>query len=477
MRTFAISACICLLAAGCASWNSTPSAGSSRGAARAGKPPLDPSRAGRSREDTGGVYSPVPSLPFNAGLGDLLLHASLNNPGLQAAFFRWKAAVEKTGQVTALPDPRLSYSYYIREVETRVGPQRQALALAQTFPWFGKLQLRADAAAQDAQAAWHEFQAEKLALYYRVKKIYSEYYYLGQAVAITRENLELLQQVERLARTRYKAAAASHPDLIRLQVELGKLEDRLATLTEFRRPVLGRLAAALGTEVGLEDLAWPKSLPHRPADTTWDRLVDRMTASNPKLQALARKTAAADRRVALARKDYYPDVTVGLTWIETGDRAGPMSPSDSGQDAVIGMVSLNVPIWWDKLAAAVREARMRRLATQRARKQLAADLAAGLRQILYELQDAQRKITLYQATLLPKAREALKVVQIGFVSGKSSFTDLIDAQRALLEFELSHRRALADHAVRRAALEQILGQPLEKPAPAGPTTQPVQPAG
>ena len=49
-------------------------------------------------------------------------------------------------QVKALPDPRFTYRYYIEEVETRVGAQRQAFELAQRFPWFGKLKLRGDAA-------------------------------------------------------------------------------------------------------------------------------------------------------------------------------------------------------------------------------------------------------------------------------------------------------------------------------------------
>jgi hypothetical protein len=68
----------------------------------------------------------LPELNESATLSDYLEYAALSNPGLEAAFNDWKRAVEKVPQVRSLPDPRFTYAYYIQEVETRVGPQRQA---------------------------------------------------------------------------------------------------------------------------------------------------------------------------------------------------------------------------------------------------------------------------------------------------------------------------------------------------------------
>ncbi|MFO8014418.1 MAG: hypothetical protein R6X20_14060 [Phycisphaerae bacterium] len=95
----------------------------------------------------------LPDLGEASGLSDYLAYAALNNPGLEAAFSRWKSAVERMPQVQALPDPRFNYRYYIREVETRVGPQRQAFGVAQRFPWFGTLDLAGGVAAEEARAA------------------------------------------------------------------------------------------------------------------------------------------------------------------------------------------------------------------------------------------------------------------------------------------------------------------------------------
>ena len=56
-------------------------------------------------------------LDESAGLEDYLAYAAFNNPGLEAAFNRWKAAVERVPQVRALPDPRFTYVYYIEAVD------------------------------------------------------------------------------------------------------------------------------------------------------------------------------------------------------------------------------------------------------------------------------------------------------------------------------------------------------------------------
>ena len=108
-------------------------------------------------------------LTGESGLGDYLAYAALNNPGLEAAFYDWKAALERVPQAESLPDPRFTYRYFIREVETRVGAQRQGFSLSQTFPWFGKLALRGGAAAEAARAEQQRFQAAKLKLFQQVK--------------------------------------------------------------------------------------------------------------------------------------------------------------------------------------------------------------------------------------------------------------------------------------------------------------------
>jgi outer membrane protein, heavy metal efflux system len=191
-----------------------------------------------------------------------LAEAAQNNPGLEAAFNRWKAALEKIPQVKSLPDPRFTYSYFIEEVETRVGPQEQRFAISQTFPWFGKLDLRGDVASAAAEAERKRYEQEKLDLFYRVKSAFYEYAYLAQSIETTRQHLLLLQNIEEIARARLKSGAPQNA-AVQAQVELGKLEDRLQTLEAMRLPLSAQLSAALNRPRNAPLLPRPDSIcPH-----------------------------------------------------------------------------------------------------------------------------------------------------------------------------------------------------------------------
>jgi len=400
----------------------------------------------------------LPALPENATLADYLAHAALYSPALEAAFNRWRAMAESPVQAGALPDPRLTYQRFIQEVETRAGPQRNALQIAQMFPWFGKLDLRAEAADKAAQAARQRYEAAKLELFQRVRDAYFEYYYLARAVEIARENVALLTSIESIIRTRYRHNLAGHPDLIRLQVELGKVQDRVRSLTDMRAPAMARLVAALALPAGTE-LPAPGKLDSIRPDLNDGQLVTWAMEGSPMLKADDAEIARRKSEVELAHKAYWPDVTLGVKWIDTSHSVGGM-PIDDGKDPVIAMLSVNLPIWYDKLSAGVRQSRYARLAAVKTREDRADRLAAQVTLIAFKARDARAKIDLYKRLLVPRATESLKATTAAFTAGNAGFTDMIDAQRVLLDFRLTQERAQADHAQHLAMLERLIGREL-----------------
>ena len=129
-----------------------------------------------------------------------------------------------------------------------------------------------------------------------------------------------------------------------------------------------------------------------------------------------------------------------------------------GKDAVIASVTVNIPFWWEKRKASVREGQARLASTSKGAEALKHSLISDMELALYKYRDAQRKIDLYLNTLLPKAEEALAVTLEAFQAGSRTSLDLIDAEKTLLEFQLSYIRALADQAQRVAELEMLLGK-------------------
>jgi len=278
--------------------------------------------------------------------------------------------------------------------------------------------------------------------------------------------VELVRHLEAVARTRYKAAAGGHPDVIRAQVELGKLEDRLKSLRELRAPLASRLNALLDRPTGAP-LPWPKEQPANARLAEKDAaVVEDLRRSNPDLAAMALEIERAQKAVRLARHRYLPDFTLGIDWILTDDPEGPLPAEDRGKDPVAVGIGITLPLWFGKHRAAGREARARLAGAQLARRDRENLLLARVKRVLYEVRDAERKIELYGETLVPKAEQGLKATETAFRAGKVDFLDLISAQRMLLEFQLSHKRAASRHAQRVAELEMLTGQEVKLGLPA-----------
>ena len=420
--------------------------------------PEDPPRPERAH-DRG---STLPDLHSNASLDDYLVYAASNNPGLRAAHNRWRAAMEIIPQATSLPDPRLSYTYYIQEVETRVGPQRQSFSLSQMFPWFGKLRLRGDAAAKAAEAAWLDFQSQRLGLFYRVSVLYHDYYYLKEAIDVNQGNFDLLKSLEAVARERYRTGQAL-PSVMQAQVELGKLEDRLRSLRELRPALVAKLNAALNRDRAAP-LGWPSELPSVMPELQAETILAEVRMRNPELARLGALAEKEQMAGELARKNGYPDITLGLSVVDTDD-ALMSGARDSGKDPVMATIAINLPIWRGKYRAERRGALLRRSALLEQQEDRDNGLYADAALALYHYADAARKVGLYRDTLLPKAEQSLGVAQQAFQTGKTEFLAVIDAQRILLEFQLSAAQARSEQGKRFAEIQMLTGAGVRRQAP------------
>lgn len=391
-------------------------------------------------------------------LEDYLRYASLNNAELKARFEQWKAALEQIPQAKALDDPKFTYSYFIEEVETRVGPQRQKFGIIQVFPWFGKIEARTDVAAAKAEAAMKRYEAAKLKLFWQVKDAFSEYVYLASAIDIAGQNLELLKHFEEVTRTKYMAAIATHPDIIRAQVELAKLEDVLKSLEQLREPIVARLNAVLNRPTTAE-LAWPRKQQFQWVQLDRQQIITTLKDKNPELAELDWEVEAARSRVELAKKKFYPDIGVGVDWIQT-DRAISSGAGDSGKDAVALMFSINLPLWRDSYRAAERQAKanVRKITQQKIDTEN--NILVKAVQVLYDFEDSQRKIHLYGDILVSKAEELVQTSETAYMAGTVDFLSLIDAQQMLLKYMLDYERAVTNYQQMLAELEMLVGTEL-----------------
>lgn len=394
---------------------------------------------------------PLPVLTENSDLDAYVRFGLLNNAKLRAVFDRWRSAMERIPQAVSLPDPRFSFMYFVQEVQTRTGPQRSRFMLSQMFPWFGKLRLRGEVAALQAESLWWKVQTRRLALVREIEHVYYEYAYLAHAIRITAESLELLQQLEPVVQRKVQAGA-DQAGLLRLQVEIGKLDDEVRSLRQFRPALSARLSAVLNRQ-GKGLLPWPKAAPIAVLPLKQEELLKRLARQNPELETLRQQILRERKRVELARLSGRPDFKFGMGLIDTRST----SAAGSGDDPVAVTLSLNIPIWREKYRAAAREAQAARDAARAELLDHENQLSAELERQLFKLDDAERQISLYRDTLIPRARQALRVTQTSYLAGRASVLDLIDSERTLLMFEKAYWRANSDYAQSLADIEALCG--------------------
>ncbi len=218
-----------------------------------------------------------------------------------------------------LPNPSLSFGYFLQNVETAVGPQEYKLGLTQMIPWFDKLKLQGDMQALQAEIARHRLQQQTNELRSNVVRAYYDYYLLKRSIAITQQNVDLVRQWETLVRSKYTGARKSYTDVVNVQIELRKLEDDLQTLQK-REAVIIENFRALLNDPNLDRISGPDSLPLIEKSFTAEEIQAMIRENNPEL--LSAETMATLSETAVKRKklNYLPDLGIGADYIFTGDQ-------------------------------------------------------------------------------------------------------------------------------------------------------------
>ncbi len=395
-----------------------------------------------------------------SGIEDYIKVGLKKNPGLRAAFYKWKSSFKKISKEFSLPDPQFTFTEYIESVETRVGPQERVFSVSQKIPLPDKLWIRKSKAFKASEVEYYNFEKMRIDLIYKITDAYYEYAYLSKAVLLMEENIKLLKNFESVAQSKYKSGLVQNQDLLKVQVEQGKLENDLLSLQDLKSPLVARLIALLNLPK-MTILPWPKEsledIVMQDKYNEIDDLYEILKENNPEIQAISQQVEKSKDALKLAKREFFPDLTVGFTQIDTGDAINS-SLADSGKDAQMVMFSVNVPLWINRLNAGVQEAKASVKASENLLENKKNELLSQLALVHYKVRDALRQSQLYKDALLPKATQSLNATQSGYEGGKVDFLSLIDAQRVLLNFQLAYYRHNANFHQRLSELQSLLGE-------------------
>ena len=272
--------------------------------------------------------SPPDSLRSDPVLARLVADSLAARPEIAEGEALVRAETARAPQARAFPDPILTVGIQndgFSSIELgKMGTSWVSIMASQTFPWPGKRGLRSEIA--DAGAAQSKRGLERIRLSTEADV---ERTYLGLLLA--RDRLVLLDRLMNVweksaaaARAVYESGRGSQADVMRSQLELGRLKQRrLALAAEENALVQGLnrlrrhpLDERIETRSHLADLGVPAPIAEQTA-------VSDAMARSPELAASRLGLAAAERSVTLANRSYYPDLTVTAGVMPRG---GPFPP-------------------------------------------------------------------------------------------------------------------------------------------------------
>lgn len=391
-------------------------------------------------------------------LDDLIKEAVANNPEIKAMQDAFKAAEQTIKQAVSLQDPNLSAGYFTRNPETRVGPQIGKYGISQKFPFFGKLTLRGKVAAKERDIAYEKYEAAVQEVIKSLKHSFYDLYWIRKSTDITNEIKDLLNELEKVAESKYSTGIASQQDVMKAQVEISKLMAKLYTLAEQEVTLQEKMNTLLNrpveTPIGkIESFAFtefPYSL---------EKLLSLSEQYRQELKAASLSIDKHTEMVALKKKDYFPDFTLGVDFIDVG--SGKTSAFNDGQDSWMGKFAVNVPIWRRRIKASVNEAKNQLSSSENIYQNVKNRVSFQLKDALFQLQTCKELLNLYENALIPQAEESLKASQSGYETGKADFLDLIDSERVLLNFKIAYYRSVSNYEKYIATLERAVGTNVE----------------
>lgn len=413
--------------------------------------PTPSERAARSdvasvseRYRPGDAKPTLPTLTVGSSLADYLRFAVLNNPMVEAAYFEWAAAVERITPAQSLPDPRLTFETDITDTVRSLMP-----GLMVDLPGPGKLRAAGEAVAAESRASYFAFEREILRTALAVKTAYFRLHFLEESLRVESETLRLVRDLEQLAEQQNAAGRVTLQDVLRAQIARDQVETEIANLEDSRSALIAELKSALGLGPGDAPPPVPNTFETSTDDPQPEALLATALEHNPNLRGMQEDVQRAEASLALARKSGVPDFSLGLEVDVKGDPT-MFRPS----------AGMTLPIWRDKIAAGIAAAQAEKRAAEARLTAEQVQIAAELASMLFMYREAVRDDTLLRDKLLPKSRQSLDAARAGYVNGRASFLDVIDAQRTLLDFELEGIEARTQRELSLASLSlAIAGLP------------------
>ena len=391
-----------------------------------------------------------------------------NDPWLIRSEFAERALQEEAVAVAQLPDPRITLTGANLPVNTFDSNQEAmtqfAIGFSQQFPRGDSRTLLAEQKSLLGEQQPHLRSDRKLRVMVTVAEQWLDGWQAQQTIDLIERDYHLFEQLVDVVEAGYGSASgrSGQQDLIRAQLELTRLDDRLAALRISYHRNLQRLAewtgqpalnAGLAAELPEQFAATP---PIKLDTLTREQIAQRLQR-HPAIQAFDRQIEASETGVQLEQQKYRPEWGINAQYGYREDQPGGAKRSDL---LTVG-ISFDLPLFTAKRQD-------RRVNAAHANTQaLKADRSLLLRQMIAQVESARAeqhhlrdRIAIYRQQLLPRMADHAESALSAYTHDVGDFAETVRSRIAELNARIEQLNLSAEALKLQARLAYLL---LEQP--------------
>ncbi|MDX5437953.1 MAG: TolC family protein [Pontibacter sp.] len=444
--------------------------------------------------------------------------AGENNPLLKARFAEYQAALQKVPQVGSLPDPEANFGFFLQPMERVMGNQVGEASIMQMFPWFGTLGAAKDEAKYMAQMRFSNFMEAKINLYHDVRTTWLNLYQIDEEVQLLERELEILQALERVALAKYKSApvggssgtqqrntgssssmgsgstgssslgmagmggssagssaparsggssmagggmssmassGSSMVDVILIRVQVKDMENRLILLRDAKKPLIVAFNNLLNRQpdvaVQLADTLQPIALP-----ATLALIQDSILQNHPMLKMYEWDEKAREAQFRMAQLMGRPMFGVGLNYMVFKPRMDEATQMQMGGDnMVMPMVTVTLPIYRKKYNAAKKEAKFEQEAAVLNKEAAKNMLFTELSNLLYDYERATRNLKLLEEQITLN-EQAIRLLTTNYSVAGAGIEEILRQRQAILGYRQQQLQAITNQHIAVSAINRMM---------------------
>lgn len=408
------------------------------------------------------------AFPWKAGAAEVPLPVSryveaalADNPSLDAMRERIRMKENAAIKAGALDDPKLRVgvtnvplrSWNFRE-EDMTGKE---IGFSQMFPWPGMLKTRTDIVLREKEETEFVLEEMRSMLRSEIKMTYAELASVRKQIEAVRQSQDVLQDIVGVTQEIYAVGKGSQPDVLRGQVEFGRMREMRIDLENREQVLSVRLntLAALPPDKEvppLEDL--PEiSLPYGP-----ENLAEIYEAERPARKAAQARVHRSDSTIRMAKLAGKPEFDVSVSYMQRD----AMPDGAKRSDMFSSMVMMTLPIWRkEKVEPGIREMEAEKRMAGRELANLDLETSNFIGRSLATMKSRREAAILYRTTLIQQAEQTFQATAESYRVGKVDFPMLMDAVIAVLSFRREYAAMVGEIHMEKARLEAAVGRELD----------------